>query len=116
MALPNVLTEMLLMEAGARAVAAEESFPALRLVFFTPAYVMLDSRCLLNKVVVIVGTGLDQLMTHNPDLRSVCLRSAVQVTGCIAYVGENLLSEEDSDAGGDEVESAGLETAQTRLM
>ena len=57
MALSNVLTEMLLMEARARLIAAADHFPTLLLVFYAPACIMPDSRCLLNEMAVIVGAG-----------------------------------------------------------
>ena len=57
MALPNVLTAISLMKAGARVIAAADHFPTLLSVFCAPGYIIPDSRCLLNKMAIIVGTG-----------------------------------------------------------
>ena len=54
---------------------------------------MPDSRCLLNKMAVTVGTGMDELMPHNPLMRPACLRAVVPVAGRVAYVGKNHLSD-----------------------
>ena len=47
MALPNVITALSLTEAGAKAVAEANPFPAMMSIFCSPEYVMPNSRCLL---------------------------------------------------------------------
>lgn len=95
MALPNVLTALALTEAGAKAIAEANPFPALMSIFVSPRYVMPNSRCLLNEMAAIVGTGLDELMRHNPSLKQLCMKAVVQAMNRIVHVGRELMNEED---------------------
>ena len=117
MAVPNVLMALALTEAGARAVAAAAPFPALLAVFTDPAHAMPQSRCLLNELAAIVGTGLDELMRHNPGLRPACLRAAVGALQRTAALGQRLTAEEGGAAVGVGASAGGeLATRRTQLM
>ena len=95
MAIPNVIMALSLTEAGAKAVAEANPFPALLSIFCCPKYVMPNSRCLLNEMAAIIGTGLDEFMRHNPNLRSICLTALVEVMGKIVKIGQSLIVAED---------------------
>lgn len=95
MAIPNVIMALSLTEAGAKAVAEANPFPALLSIFCCTKYVMPNSRCLLNEMAAIIGTGLDEFMRHNPNLRSICLTALVEVLGKIVKIGQSLIVAED---------------------
>ena len=48
-------------------------------------------------------------MRHNPGMHPACLWVAVPVAGHVAYVGNNLLSDEEGAADGDRADAAVLE-------
>ena len=58
MALPNVISALALTEDGAKAVKEANPFPSMLRLFHNPNYAMPKSRCLLNEMTAIVGTGL----------------------------------------------------------
>eukprot|EP00571_Detonula_confervacea_P003423 CAMPEP_0172329052 /NCGR_PEP_ID=MMETSP1058-20130122/60671_1 /TAXON_ID=83371 /ORGANISM="Detonula confervacea, Strain CCMP 353" /LENGTH=4507 /DNA_ID=CAMNT_0013046199 /DNA_START=90 /DNA_END=13614 /DNA_ORIENTATION=- len=127
MALPNVITALSLTEAGAKAVAEANPFPAILGIFCSPKYVMPNSRCLLNEMAAIIGTGLDEMMRHNPSLKTICLKAVVQVMNSVVDIGKNLISDEDGAAAAFSTENKNdataangrmkdLETARTYLM
>jgi len=122
MALPNVIIALSLTEAGASAVAEANPFPALLSIFCSPKYVMPNSRCMLNEMGAIIGTGLDEFMRHNPNLKAICLTALVDVIRKIVLIGQKLITDEDcavvelaqdnaTDRG-----SADLESSRTHLM
>ena len=117
MAIPNVLMALSLTEAGAKSIAESNPFQALLSIFVSPKYVMPNSRCLLNEMSSIIGTGMDELMRHNPSLKVLVLRAIVLVMKRVVYLGKKLIEDEDAattTAGGEGSED--LETARTRLM
>ncbi|KAL7543885.1 hypothetical protein ACHAXR_013277 [Thalassiosira sp. AJA248-18] len=117
MALPNVITALSLTEAGAKEVAEANPFPALFSIFCSPKYVMPHSRCLLNEMAAIVGTGLDELMRHNPPLRSLVLSALVKIMNRVAHIGKELLFDEDNGTTTTATpRRTDLDTARTELM
>ena len=95
MALPNVIMALSLTEAGAEAVAEANPFPALLSIICSPKYVMPNSRCMLNEMAAIIGTGLDEFMRHNPNLKAICLTALVDVIRKIVKIGQRLITDED---------------------
>ena len=96
-ALPNVLAALSLTEAGAKAVSKADPFPALLSVFCSLRYITPASRCLLNEMAAIVGTGLDELMRHNPSLRRACLKAVVGAMNRAVRIGKELENEANRD-------------------
>lgn len=118
MAIPNVILALALTQDGSKAVAEANPFPALLSVFCSPKYAMPNSRCLLNEMAAVVGTGMDEIMRHNPSLRSVVLKAIVQVMNRIVYIGKTLtmIEEHHGDAVTDAFGDTDLETVRTYLM
>ena len=128
MALPNVISALSLTENGVKAIAEANPFSALLSVFCSPKYAMPNSRCLLNEMAAIVGTGLGEIMMHNPSLRPVVLKSVVQVMKRVAFIGKNLSKQEEerdsldptiASLENENTESGAeinMETARTHLM
>jgi len=114
MALPNVIMALSLTEAGAKVVAEANPFPAMMSVFCNPKYVMPNSRCLLNEMAAILGTGLDECMRHNPSLKTKCLKAVVQTMKRVVTMGQELMAEEDAAVVTPPTKD--LETARTCLI
>ncbi|KAL9185952.1 hypothetical protein ACHAXT_003729 [Thalassiosira profunda] len=96
MAVPNVLSALALTEDGATAIETANPFPALLAVFCSPQYAMPESRCLLNELAAIVGTGMDELMRHTPSLKTVVITAVVGVMERVAHLGKELVAAEDA--------------------
>ena len=112
MAVPNVISALCLTEAGARVVAEANPFPSILSVFCSPNYAMPNSRCLLSEMAAIIGSGLDEIMRHNPSLKSCVVKAVVQVMKRVVFIGKNLSIQEESM----ENSTDDLETARTQLM
>lgn len=96
MAFPNLILALSLTENGAKTIADLNPFPALLSVFCSPKFAMPNSRCLLNEMAAIVGTGLDEIMRHNPtNLRPLLMKAIVQVMNRIVYIGKQLTLKEE---------------------
>jgi E3 ubiquitin-protein ligase HUWE1 len=98
MSVPNVLAALALTEAGSKAIREANPFPGLLQLFYHPKYAMPRSRCLLNDMTSIVGTGLDEIMRHVPSLkRSIC----VAITDALMQVvslGSTIVAKEEDIA------------------
>lgn len=111
MALPNVLSALALTEDGARIVKETNPFPSMLSIFCSPLYVMPQSRCLLNDMTSIVGTGVDELMRHVPSLRPLVIEALVGIVKRIVTIGENMFGVKNSSN-----ESGPSENSRTLLM
>ena len=98
MAFPNLILALSLTESGAKSIKELNPFPALLSVFCSPRFAMPNSRSLLNEMAAIVGTGLDEIMRHNPiHLKPIVVKAVVQVMNRIAYIGKELTMREESN-------------------
>mmetsp|Transcript_9044 Transcript_9044/g.11092 ORF Transcript_9044/g.11092 Transcript_9044/m.11092 type:complete len:4662 (-) Transcript_9044:66-14051(-) len=114
MALPNVISALSLTEEGAKVIREVNPFPSLLSLFYSPQYAMPRSRCLLNEMTAIVGTGLDELMRHVPSLRPLGTKALVMAIRRVKTLGVRLLKEEESF--GLSTPSRALENSRTCLM
>mmetsp|Transcript_22179 Transcript_22179/g.25505 ORF Transcript_22179/g.25505 Transcript_22179/m.25505 type:complete len:1567 (+) Transcript_22179:308-5008(+) len=96
MALPNVLSALALTEEGAAVVRKKNPFPSLFALFMSPKYTMPRSRCLLNEMTAIVGTGIDELMRHVPVVKNLGIKSLVDALKRLVVIGQILVVKEDS--------------------
>ena len=90
MAVPNVLSALALTEDGANAIKDANPFPALLRLFYHPKYAMPNSRCLLNEMTAIVGTGLDEIMRHVQSLRPLICEGIAEAMNKVVAFGEEL--------------------------
>jgi len=97
MALPNVLSALSLTEEGAKAVSEANPFPSLLAIFCSPQYAMPQSRCLLNDMTAIVGTGIDELMRHVPSLRPLGISALVGAVKRVVFLGKQLIIDEEKE-------------------
>eukprot|EP00804_Cyclotella_cryptica_P030429 CCRYP_008520-RB/>CCRYP_008520-RB protein AED:0.03 eAED:0.03 QI:213/1/1/1/1/1/14/495/4469 len=118
MAIPNVILALSLTEAGAKSISKTNPFPALLSVFCSPKFAMPNSRCLLNEMAAIVGTGMDEVMRHNPNLKSCVMKAIVQVMNRIVFIGKNLTMREEHliNESHSIFQNVDLETSRTYLM
>eukprot|EP00567_Pseudictyota_dubia_P015262 CAMPEP_0197439912 /NCGR_PEP_ID=MMETSP1175-20131217/6549_1 /TAXON_ID=1003142 /ORGANISM="Triceratium dubium, Strain CCMP147" /LENGTH=155 /DNA_ID=CAMNT_0042969917 /DNA_START=1 /DNA_END=464 /DNA_ORIENTATION=- len=114
MAVPNVLSALALTEDGAAAIKRANPFPSLLAVFCHPRYAMPNSRCLLNEMASIVGTGLDEIMRHVSSLRPLVIDAVVGTIRRVATLGKELEEAESKDGAGDDGEEE-REAAMNRL-
>ncbi len=105
-----------LTEAGEAAIAEADPFPALLSIFCSPTYAMPNSRCLLNEMAAMIGTGLDEIMRHNPNLKTKCLQAVVQVMKRVVGMGRSLTSDEESCTASAKAVASHLENSRTCLM
>jgi hypothetical protein len=96
MALPSVLSAMSLTHDGATAVLKANAFPGLLAILYTPEYAMPKSRCMLNEMTSIDGTGLDEVMLHVPRLRPLVMNSIVETMQNVVEIGSKLSKEEEA--------------------
>eukprot|EP00980_Cylindrotheca_fusiformis_P007262 scaffold1525_cov142-Cylindrotheca_fusiformis.AAC.62 len=119
MAVPNVISALALTEDGANAVKEANPFPAILRIFYHSKYAMPQSRCLLNEMTAIVGTGLDEIMRHVTTLRPLVCRGIADAMNEVAEFGESLLNREeakDNTAPQMEMPASQLENERSCLM
>lgn len=90
MAVPNVISALSLTEDGAKAVKEENPFPSMLRLFHNPNYAMPKSRCLLNEMTAIVGTGLDEVMRHVQLLKPLILSAIADALNEVVILAEDL--------------------------
>jgi len=96
MSVPAVLAALALTEAGTKKIKDINPFPGLLRIFYHPIYAMPRSRCLLNEMTSIVGTGLDEIMRHVPSLsKLICKAISDALTEVVAF--GKLISKNESD-------------------
>jgi hypothetical protein len=119
MAIPNVLSALSLTEDGATVVIEANPFPTLLSLFHNPEYAMPKSRCLLNEMTAIVGTGMDEIMRHVPRLRPLVINAIVQMMRNVVEIGSKLVEQEeasDEKLQPGELVDASIEQTRTCLM
>jgi hypothetical protein len=119
MGLPSLLSALSLTEAGATAVIEKNPFPGLLSIFYNPEYAMPKSRCMLNEMTAIVGTGLDEIMRHVPRHRPLVMKAIVEAMEKVVDIGSTLEKQEEAldvaDQSND-AQKAALEEQRTCLM
>ena len=118
MALPNVIAALSLTAEGATQVKEANPFPSMLRVLFHQKYAMPRSRCLLNEMTAIVGTGLDEVMRHVPSLRALVMESIVKSMNEVIELGKALVEREEQTSPSDEQDAGAttLENDRTCLM
>ena len=117
MAFPNLILALSLTESGARSIKETNPFPALLSVFCSPKFAMPNSRCLLNEMAAIIGTGLDEIMRHNPTtLKPSVIKALVLVMNRIVHIGKQLTSKEECSSSVSDDNGVDLVTARTYLV
>ena len=118
MAIPNVIAALSLTEDGAKAVEEMNPFPNLLRIFYHPKYAMPQSRCLLNEMTAIVGTGFDEIMRHVDKLKPLVVDAIVKALENVAKIAEGLARREEELQDEDVMSPAkiALETVRTCVI
>eukprot|EP00536_Pseudo-nitzschia_multiseries_P010994 jgi/Psemu1/326262/estExt_fgenesh1_pg.C_3550003 len=99
MSIPTVLAALALTEAGAKKLKENNPFPGLLKLFHHPKYAMPRSRCMLNEMTSIAGTGLDEIMRHVPSLsKPICKAISNAMVEVAAFGDEVVLKENNEDS------------------
>jgi len=104
MGIPNVISALALTEAGAKAVSDINPFPAFLSILCSPAYAMPTSRCLLDEATAIIGTSLDEMMRHVPNLRPQIMQAIVNSIRRIVSLDQKLAVKESKANSGFPIE------------
>jgi hypothetical protein len=94
MSIPTVLAALALTEDGAKKIKENNPFPGLLKIFHHPKYAMPRSRCLLNEMTSIVGTGLDEIMRHVPALSKLICKAISDAMMEVVSFGEEVSKKE----------------------
>jgi E3 ubiquitin-protein ligase HUWE1 len=94
MSIPTVLAALALTELGAKKLREKDPFPGLLKLFHHPKYAMPESRCLLNEMTSIVGTGLDEIMRHVPSLSKPICKAISNAMMQVVEFGDQVVSKE----------------------
>jgi hypothetical protein len=118
MAIPNVISALSLTTDGASEVKNMNPFPEILKVLFHSKYAMPRSKCLLNEMTAVVGTGLDEVIRHVPTLRSLVIESIVEAMKGVIDFGKSLVEREDSNSLSNvqDAPASSLEDDRTCLM
>ncbi|KAG7352855.1 HECT-domain ubiquitin-transferase [Nitzschia inconspicua] len=117
MTIPNVLAALALTEAGAKVVKEANPFPGVLKLFHHPKYAMPRSRCLLNDMTSIVGSGLDEIMRHVPSLkRPICSAISDAIMEVVSLGSAILSKEEELSSSPDKSIVTDVDIQRTCLM
>lgn len=118
MTLANVISALSLTEQGAKDTEKANPFPALLRMFYSSKYVMPMSRCLLNEMGAIVGTGLDEIMRHVPSLSTTVNKAIVDALQRLVVQGKGIVEKEMSMEPNDDDDelAAEVEASRTCLL
>jgi E3 ubiquitin-protein ligase HUWE1 len=95
MAIPNVIAALSLTEDGAKLVADRNPFPCFLRLVYHPDYAMPRSRCLLNEMTSIIGTGLDEIVRHVEILKPLVLAAIIEGMDQVIVIATNLSEREE---------------------
>jgi len=116
MCVSNVISALALTEKGATEVRNANPFPALLGIFSSPKYVMPTSRCLLNEMGAIVGTGLDEIMRHVPSLSGKINDAIVKTLSHIVSLGKEVVEKEKNVSSSFSISAKEVEDMRTHLL
>lgn len=94
MAIPSVISGLSLTEEGRKAVQEANPFPSFLLLFHHSNYAMPKSRCLLNEMTTVVGTGLEDIMRHYECLKPLVLKGIADAMAKVVMFAEDLFARE----------------------
>ena len=95
MGIPGMLGALALTSSGADTLSEQNPFEKLiTTIFVTPKYCMPTSKCLLNGITAMFGTGLDELIRHVPQVKQQCVKGLAQAVKQVTLLGETLKQQE----------------------
>lgn len=113
MAIPSVIAGLSLTEEGRKVVEEKNPFPSFLLLFHHPNYAMPKSRCLLNEMTTVVGSGLEDIMRHYECLKPLVLKAIAEAMSKVVAFAEDLFVRECRvEEAPDEVSSVELQNIE----
>ena len=114
MTLPQTIAALSLTADGATRVKAANPFPQLLSIFCSPKYAMPHSRCLLNDMAAMIGTGLDELMRHVDSLKPLIIDASVILIKNVVRIGKQVIKDEiDSEGRKNSIEWQKVENSRS---
>ncbi len=102
MSLPNIILALSLTEDGRKKVIEVNPIPELMALMCSPKFCMPHSRCMLNEMASIIGTGLDEVMRHVPNIKSIVIKALVALVERVVHLGTVVTQSEDHYRNKDE--------------
>lgn len=90
MSLPNIVIALSLTEEGRERVLHVNPMPELLSLMCISRFSMPYSRCMLNDMASIIGSGLDELMRHVQNSKLPVIKSLVAMIERVVYLGEKI--------------------------
>jgi hypothetical protein len=110
MSLPNIIIALSLTEEGRKRVLHVNPIPELMSLMCTSKFSMPYTRCMLNDMASIIGSGLDEFMRHVQNSKSPVIKSLVAMIERAVYLGENIVQNEcDSDLKSMDIDGGDLD-------
>ena len=94
MSLPNVIIALALTEDGRKRLLQVNPIPELLSLMCTSRFSMPHTRCMLNDMSSLIGSGLDELIRHVPDSKSTVINALVATIERISYLGQDVADTE----------------------
>jgi len=95
MSLPNLIIALALTDDGRKKILEVNPIPELLSLLCTPKFSMPHSRCMLNEMASLIGTGLDELMRHVPSMKKTVIKSLVILVKRVVHLGTKMSNLED---------------------
>jgi len=96
MSIPNVIIALALTEDGRKRMLRVNPFPELLSVLCSPRFSMPNTRCMLNDMASLIGSGLDEMIRHVPESKSVVIKAVVGAIKRISILGAEIVDKEEN--------------------
>ena len=93
-ALGPVITALALTEEGRDKIAEINPVPAILGICASPRYSMPITRCMTGDMASMIGSGLDELIRHVPNLKDIVIKSIVSFIKRVVHIGEKVIMSE----------------------
>lgn len=90
MSLPNIIIALSLTEEGRKRVLHVNPIPELMALMCTSRFSMPYTRCMLNDMASLLGSGLDEFMRHVHNSKSPVIKSLVAMIERVLFLGEKI--------------------------
>jgi hypothetical protein len=96
MSIPNVIIALALTEDGRKRMLRVNPIPELLSVLCSPRFSMPNSRCMLNDMASLIGSGLDEMMRHVPESKGIVMKAVVSTIERVSSFGKGVVDQEEN--------------------
>jgi Domain of Unknown Function (DUF913). len=96
MSIPNVIIALALTEDGRKRMLHVNPIPELLSVLCSARFSMPNTRCMLNDMASLIGSGLDELMRHVPESKGLVIKAVVSTIERISISGKRIVDREEN--------------------